>query len=519
MNSADAVEIVFQELQAACSVARGRNRKMLAALRDLRAEKESLELRIAGANDQLPGLADKMDAWEADRDLARNEQRELHAELQEVRRQLGEWEARFAEHLDQMVALQKELETTRTFTPAVVAPQMAVESSRAVESLMPPVFEQASVAEERTLESSVNALFERMERPTESALELPAVEEAELPVVDAEAANDRAVVPADVRAAIEELMHDSIAEPKTTEVEIAQVASADPWDVPAEPKVDWSVPAAAEANEFGAAPRAWGEVPQASVSSESELSPFGSVVSAKEVEQPAWESDDAAGNEKALDDVSPFAEFSIWKQGAPADATDSAGAEDIAPEQPKGDEVAAWGTHAFEAAEVVKESNAVESGDSPVPEVDANPWAKIAAKSVEVEAVEPVRVPAKQGSFIDRYAHLFSEEENAAAAGTVEKAAISPLAVEKPPLTMAVRSESKPAAVSAGGDDEESIEQYMAKLLQRVRGDAAPSIASQVTGIRADLNPSTLANEVKPQKVETPATPETGTTDAHQLTR
>ncbi len=517
MQSVDAVEVVFQELQAACSLARGRNRKMLAALRGLRAEKESLELRIAGANHQLPGLADKMETWEADRALARTEQRELHAELQEVRRQLGEWEARFAEHLAQMVALQRELETARSCSSAVVAPQMAAESSQAVESALPAAVEFECVAEEPSVEPCVSALFERIERPTEAVLELPTVESVESPAVDIEPANERDVVPADVRAAIKELMHDSIAEPKTAEVEIAQDAAADPWDVPAEAKVDWSVPAVTEPNDFGAAPRAWGEVPRASVGSEGELSSLSSMGSANEVVKPAWESDEAGVKEEASDDVSPFAEFSIWKQGAPAEAADDATAVEEVVEQPKSDEIVSWGAQPFESTEVAKESDAIESVNSLAAEVDANPWAKSAGESVVAEAAEPVNVPAQQASFIDRYSHLFAEEEKAGAAGTVEKAVISPMPVEKPQPLMPVRSENKPTAVSAGGDDEESIEQYMAKLLQRVRGDAAPSIASQVTGLRTSVHPSTTDNEAKPQKVEAPPTSEMATTDAPQL--
>jgi hypothetical protein len=218
-----------------------------------------------------------------------------------------------------------------------------------------------------------------------------------------------------------------------------------------------------------------------------------------------------------LDDVSPFAEFSIWKQGATAETTDNVVADVKIAERPKTDEVAAWAAHSFGSAEVEKEADAIESSDLRAPEVDANPL-KNAAPSVEAEAVEPVSVPAQQASFIDRYSHLFTEEENAGAAGVAEKAVISPMVVEKPQPLMPVRNESKPTAVSAGGDDEESIEQYMAKLLQRVRGDAAPSIASQVTGIRASVNPSVTANEVKLQKVETPVSSEAATADARQLT-
>jgi chromosome segregation ATPase len=81
-------------------------------------------------------------------------------------------------------------------------------------------------------------------------------------------------------------------------------------------------------------------------------------------------------------------------------------------------------------------------------------------------------------SFIDRYAHMFTDDDGAdceqrPAAGPQAEA--SPNVPATPLPTSGTDQVARPKSSSAKNDEEESIEQYMAKLLQRVRGDSNPS--------------------------------------------
>jgi hypothetical protein len=79
------------------------------------------------------------------------------------------------------------------------------------------------------------------------------------------------------------------------------------------------------------------------------------------------------------------------------------------------------------------------------------------------EATSPA-TSSPPASFIDRYAHLFPSDD--APADSLAKP-VEPVR-HAPPLV----HETAPAAVTAGSENEESVEQYMAKLLERMRGPA-----------------------------------------------
>ena len=70
-------------------------------------------------------------------------------------------------------------------------------------------------------------------------------------------------------------------------------------------------------------------------------------------------------------------------------------------------------------------------------------------------------------SFIERYSHLLEED---GAAGEVKPERANPLAQALPIAPAIARPEE--AILAPKSEEEDSIEQYMAKLLQRVRGDS-----------------------------------------------
>jgi hypothetical protein len=167
----------------------------------------------------------------------------------------------------------------------------------------------------------------------------------------------------------------------------------------------------------------------------------------------------------AEDDLSPFAEFSIWKQGVAQEPASAIAAEVGDAAEPEATPPI-WGDRSFgEAAEEM-------STASDVPVATENPWSPPSA-NIDGEVVETPKPKVEPTSFIERYSHMFAEE----AAGSISKPIepVKPLFAAAPssgPLgTGGFREEPKiaPAALT---DDEESIEQYMAKLMQRVRGDA-----------------------------------------------
>ena len=86
----------------------------------------------------------------------------------------------------------------------------------------------------------------------------------------------------------------------------------------------------------------------------------------------------------------------------------------------------------------------------------------------------------RNASFIDRYAHLFEDEEAGQPSPSLSPP--SPTAdrgslADSVAAVAARPSSVEPAAV--GNDDEESIERYMAKMMQRLRGDSTSPPASQ----------------------------------------
>ena len=117
----------------------------------------------------------------------------------------------------------------------------------------------------------------------------------------------------------------------------------------------------------------------------------------------------------------------------------------------------------------------------------ADPWypkqetehAPQPAPAVEAEGSNQPAAKPEPTSYIERYAHLFADEHPASEQPAEPAPSPRPAGGIEKSRRMNVVSRSTPAATPAASDgDEESIELYMSKLLQRVRGQRAGSPAT-----------------------------------------
>jgi hypothetical protein len=141
------------------------------------------------------------------------------------------------------------------------------------------------------------------------------------------------------------------------------------------------------------------------------------------------------------DEIAPFAEFSIWNQGA----TNTSPASDAATDVERHNQVA--------------EPSIAHEADLPA-----------LARPDDTQTA-----PAK--SFIEQYGHMFVEDDadrgppqEAPRASAASGATAKSESITQPRETRYAAPEGS-IAPPATSDEEESIEQYMSKLLQRVRGE------------------------------------------------
>jgi hypothetical protein len=486
LNETEAAEFVFGELQAACEVARGRNRKMLSALRNLRAEKESLVRRFENG-ERSTELAQERAACKAAQHRADEDQHELHIELKELRQQLGEWEGLLAENTQRMAELQQELVAARANlgTQAHVCDQVAEDEQAYTEpaiqigesSSLPTMAEREANQDESWEPSQVDSKrYETLDSAIPSMLNDVRVAEERSPAfVDP---TDNAATPA-------------------TDGVTSDVPAA--WELASERKLDGAATdPAAHRDERAEVGGTWDDVPAAE--SSSDVSPFDVNTNVQAAtEKSAWQvSNEVAaenGTAERDDDLSPFAEFSIWKQGADAEKAISEEAATPREVEPSANSAFTWGSDSLQRFDDQTEAAGSQSDQQADHAAEPNPWA-VSEKEREVSAstnehaTEAETAPAQSASFIDRYSHLFAEDETAA-----------PAVIGAPPIPQAVQASSLPAvsvtpssAVNASGSGEdESIEQYMAKLMKRVRGEDSTAALS-VTAPAA--TPATEQSEV-----------------------
>jgi FHA domain len=164
---------------------------------------------------------------------------------------------------------------------------------------------------------------------------------------------------------------------------------------------------------------------------------------------------------EADDELAPFAEFSIWRQGATSTT-------------PASDE-SAFADYPSERSENLAPQPAAGPASSP----GENVWQVAPAKS-----------------FIEHYGYMFADDDvvgdepsaapvPAASRGTADIDSI----IRKPQNAASAQPEGITLSATAS-EEEESIEQYMSKLLQRVRGDQPGASASQSMSPGLHRNPT-----------------------------
>jgi hypothetical protein len=94
------------------------------------------------------------------------------------------------------------------------------------------------------------------------------------------------------------------------------------------------------------------------------------------------------------------------------------------------------------------------------------------------------KVKSEPVSFIERYSHLLEDDS---AAGEAKPESANEFAPARPIAPVVARLEEAILAPTTS-EDEDSIEQYMAKLLQRVRGDSEGGKAAREQPSRMPLN-------------------------------
>jgi hypothetical protein len=429
-----AAEEVFRRLQEAVVVARGRNRKLLAALRQMRDEANVTRLQLAEAEYASAVFDDERAQWQQLRDeleakLAAAEpnwqpligetasQSNDHLHSGVLRRQIGEWEARLAENVRRLDELQKELASVDSEGEAYDASVGNHEPGGTAESAEAP---------------PTSALWRQVPEP--STLQ-DAPEQADC-------------------------FSDSNPFAARIETENELTAGAD-WsaadggfDTPSEEFIS----PAPESCGFDAVPE-----PADSTRWGSDSSTSSSPVAESEHESPRstathWDTADKSGN--------------AWDNPATEPTHPSTVADSSTGIEP-GRDSGAFG-------------EPQENGPNPFGAVFTSPAAVAESARDDREdsiaqGAPPVAPPPPQpASFIERYAHMFPDDNAEAAPPAVapQRAQTENSLITKPRTMGIVRSEGSGGSLQ--NEPEESIEQYMAKLLQRVRGDA-PAPAAPVT--------------------------------------
>jgi hypothetical protein len=437
LHASEAAEFVFQELQLACANSRGRTRKLLAALRAKQENYNELAERLSDVESQLAELRKLRNEWDETQCGHEAERREWEAQLQELRLQLSEWEVRLAEQAQHLAELREELAVARLNESAVdestdVA-SAAYESPSASQVYdwlpvnMAPHATSEEVASNPTPPASVDVTCSRQS---------PEVVEPNVPPVSRTASvwgvpAASEVWPASGNESVEPVREEPVCEEAKSDNSICAepvVAEQSVWN--AEPNKSTTEPS----EEFGA---------------------------------------EAA-------EENPFAQLSIWKQAA---LLDTPRHDEKAANAPVSTAASAqaWGGKMFgDASDAPAEvaPSTPQEVESPVAE-QASPWAQ-ATEDAPAEAHEVVAPKPEPTSFIERYSHMFAEDGAGGAApiAPVPQTPV-PVVINSPPRAMGIiRNESVDAKL-APSDEEESIEQYMAKLLQRVRRDAPAGAASQ----------------------------------------
>jgi hypothetical protein len=174
-----------------------------------------------------------------------------------------------------------------------------------------------------------------------------------------------------------------------------------------------------------------------------------------------------------FDEVAAFAEFSIFTQGADESVAPSANsAVQDAVQSASAGEPSEW------SAPAAQGTSATPAADTPVEQPSDHRQEFKSDSDTEHDSLSTAppavnaTTPPSTATFIDRYSHLFAEarssQETPSSASAQPSVPESALQSTPPASVAGAAAEQQPT-----DDDEETIEQYMARLLERVRGGAA----------------------------------------------
>jgi hypothetical protein len=234
-----------------------------------------------------------------------------------------------------------------------------------------------------------------------------------------------------------------------------------------------------------------------------EPSTFAPVPAADETALPA--TPDTAPPEPE-DEMAPFAEFSIWNQGIRSKDSE---ADDQRVEDPFNEgqiEDGAPNAGIAQSGPLLRDAveepptqyGRIQDNDQPISQAAVAPGVLS-----EVEVDKPVAAEWKpsnettqnqkpeRSSFIERYAHMFVDDDSS---GESAPAAPTPQAIDEDHVVRKPRSFDSATSSPTPSEDEESIEQYMAKLMQRLRGEGSRGASSQAPPV-APINTDVFADE------------------------
>ena len=439
LHASDAAEIVFQELQMACANSRVRSRKLLAALRAKQEDYSELAERLSDVEAQLAELRKLRNEWDESQFCHEAERREWETQLHELRRQLCECELRLAEHAQQVAELRLELAAVRSSESAVEEPYKA-----ATDECDSPSTSQVCdwLPVDMAPQASVNELDGESE-----------------PVVSIEVTNQSQLA--------------ETAEPFAPSAH----ESTSVWNAPAATD-DWAAVHSEVAEPEHATPvkdESFGEEPAAADRTAGNDEPINATT------EPTEKSVTEAEAEN------PFAQFSIWKQGVLKDALDHEEPAVAGPASRPTPASICGGQACVDESKELAEIVPSEAPTAAVPVVEQPNAGATAPEVAPVEVAEATRPKPQQTSFIERYSHMFGEEgaEATAPAAPVQQMP-APVVISPPPREAGIARSVVAEPKTALSEDEESVEQYMAKLLERMRRDAPAGASSQAPPATAE---------------------------------
>lgn len=456
----------IERLRQRLATRRRRVTSLIRALRAERAEREAACEALAERDAQLDELRLRVEEVATAHEAA---QAEL-AQVDELSQRLSDAEATAADAAAHAEALEAELrelhETLELAAPAEPMP-VSVESPAeetpsaseevAVEAAVEP---ETATADPWLAEPASGAIAEATsDAPAQALLEQPALEPT--PASDA--------APLQYEAPVVE--HDEVPVVEHDEEPVAEAAGGD-----AEPNAElWGIERLPTATAEQPDESPWGATPEA------EAIESTAAEEVDEVDAEAAFTGSLSADDPLLAEPSPplaGADESIGlldeflKESAPAAESPTEAPADEPSEAPA-------------PAEPAPAESLAQPEPEPVAELEP-PTAEEAAEAEATETDAAEEDAADSGSFIDRYAKLLPADDEPVEASTQEIAEPTP-----EPLAPAYEA-------SDNGDEDESIDDYMQKLMSRMRGEAEPPAVAKSPSVVKPAAPAPSAPAAKP---------------------